>query len=373
MQNEAVQRWWGPRLPADRLDAREARRTLILCGLIVVYALAAQLVINAVDYRGATAVYGYAKYTSMLLVVSFGIGGAVHLAKIGLIEREPRPSRRLYRDFREHFLTQDRFVSVMLPLLFLPLFVPAFLNFKSMIPTIQPFAWDEILMRVDRALHFGVDPWRITHALAPSPWISYVINILYNMWFMLIWAFAFYFVIRSNRPADRFQYLITLLLCWILLGTVLATVFSSAGPCYYGRVVAGADPYMALMARLQDGDRDLMAVSGNVRIWALQVQETLWGLYASGNASSVGGISAFPSLHVSLSTLMALGAWRLSRPLGWTMAVYAAAIMFGSVHLGWHYAIDGYASIAGTFAIWHGVGWAMHRYGLDDAPVLPVA
>jgi hypothetical protein len=31
------------------------------------------------------------------------------------------------------------------------------------------------------------------------------------------------------------------------------------------------------------------------------------------------------------------------------------------VHLGWHYAIDGYAGIAGTYAIWRIAGWVLAR------------
>jgi membrane-associated phospholipid phosphatase len=37
---------------------------------------------------------------------------------------------------------------------------------------------------------------------------------------------------------------------------------------------------------------------------------------------------------------------------GWFFMAYAAVIMLGSVHLAWHYAIDGYAGIAIAFACW---------------------
>jgi hypothetical protein len=43
--------------------------------------------------------------------------------------------------------------------------------------------------------------------------------------------------------------------------------------------------------------------------------------------------------------------------------VFAAAIMIGSVHLGWHYAIDGYVGGLVATALWYATGRAISRYG----------
>jgi hypothetical protein len=37
-------------------------------------------------------------------------------------------------------------------------------------------------------------------------------------------------------------------------------------------------------------------------------------------------------------------------------------ILLGSVHLGWHYAIDAYAGILIAAAAWAGAGWATGWY-----------
>jgi hypothetical protein len=42
---------------------------------------------------------------------------------------------------------------------------------------------------------------------------------------------------------------------------------------------------------------------------------------------------------------------RSSRLLSCGFAIFGVLILIGSVHLGWHYAVDGYAAILGALAI----------------------
>src|SRR3546814_14370489 len=53
----------------------------------------------------------------------------------------------------------------------------------------------------------------------------------------------------------------------------------------------------------------------------------------------------------------------LPRAIGWG---FAALIYVGSIHLGWHYAVDGLAAAAATLAIWHGVDWYLTRRGSTE-------
>ncbi|HET9396791.1 MAG TPA: hypothetical protein VFO36_12100 [Nitrospiraceae bacterium] len=48
------------------------------------------------------------------------------------------------------------------------------------------------------------------------------------------------------------------------------------------------------------------------------------------------------------------------------MTLYAIAIMIGSVHLGWHYAIDGYAGAIGSILIWWMVGLCLRRWSYES-------
>ena len=85
-------------------------------------------------------------------------------------------------------------------------------------------------------------------------------------------------------------------------------------------------------------------------VWALGVQEGLWeGHMTDGR---LAGISAMPSMHVATSVLMALYASKHARWAGWLCWGFAALIMIGSVHLGWHYAVDGYFGALIAWCAW---------------------
>lgn len=372
--SRAAAHWWKVPLPAA-----ERKRLRVLAAVVLLYAALAQILALAVAGDTAPRLYALADHTVSVIGLSLGLVVLTHLCVTVL--KEPRSSalQRLWEDAKTHVLRRDRFLSLFVPMALLPLFIPAFLTFKSLIPDVHPFAFDAAFHTLDRALHFGTDPWRITHAVFGGDTATFLISFLYNLWFLLIWGAAFYAIIRLDRPVERFHYLCAMLACWIINGTVLAYVLSSAGPCYFGPLVSpiggpiggGADPYQPLMESLRAIDARLAAGSDWQRIWALEAQEALLAFHGTSDAVALGGISAMPSMHVSLSLVMAMGLWRLSRPLGAVMWVYAAAILIGSVHLGWHYAVDGYVAIVTTVLIWKALGRAIRRFGLDgtdDAP-----
>jgi hypothetical protein len=148
------------------------------------------------------------------------------------------------------------------------------------------------------------------------------------------------------------QYLLTFLLSWALFGSVLATLFSSAGPCYYGRLLGVADPYEPLMKYLWSV-KESYPVS-----WVLRLQENLWLGYTNEEISSFGGISAMPSMHVSSAFLFTIVGWRTHRYLGMLLGTIAVLVAIGCIHLGWHYAVDAYVAILLTWLLWWIVGRA---------------
>lgn len=59
-----------------------------------------------------------------------------------------------------------------------------------------------------------------------------------------------------------------------------------------------------------------------------------------------------PSMHVALVALYFFALRKKSNLTRWIVGGFALAILIGSVHLGYHYAIDGYVSILVTGLLW---------------------
>jgi membrane-associated phospholipid phosphatase len=102
----------------------------------------------------------------------------------------------------------------------------------------------------------------------------------------------------------------------------------------------------------------LALIDAETPLLALNVQKMLWSGYVSGQNI---GISAMPSMHLATTTLMACYAFQNSRALGWAMVGFLAVILVGSVALGWHYAVDGYAGIALALVCWRLAAMALRR------------
>lgn len=227
---------------------------------------------------------------------------------------------------------------------------------KLVIPNLQPFVWDSRLAEADMLLHGG-SPWELMQPFLGIPAVTSAISLIYLFWFMLMFG-AWVFWAMTDHP-QRMRFLISYMLCWILLGTLLATLLSSAGPMFYAEITGDNGLFREQMAYLR-------AVDQNSPLISLRIRDRLWHAYATGEISAGSGISAMPSLHVAIVTLYAISGWYVSRRVGVAMTLYAVVIFIGSIHLGWHYAVDGYVSIVLVAAIWYLVGKVLDRRHSQD-------
>ena len=302
------------------------------------------------------------------LVVYFWIGGCAYatfrMFWLALIDRAASPFGVLQNSFWQLLSDRNRIANGVNGLAAMLVFMSGFAVLKGSIAVLAPFSWDQTLAQVSKMLHFGHAPYEWLWWVVESPLAVHLLNLCYNFWFAVLVATVFSSVAAARDSLLRHQFLLSFMLVWLIGGFFFALAFSSAGPCYYARLGLG-DLYQPLMDALQSANQQYP-------IWALSTQERLWSGYA-GSPSGSMGISAFPSIHVATSVLFALYATRLSTSLGIVMWIFAAIIMLGSVLLGWHYGVDGYAGALISIAIWKVAGAALSRTmkawpatGMDD-------
>jgi hypothetical protein len=231
----------------------------------------------------------------------------------------------------------------------IPVFAVAFSFLKATIPAINPYTWDAFFTRWDYLLHGNNHPWQILQPFLGYPLVTAGINMLYNLWYLIMYVLLMLQVFDMRNRALRMRFLLSFLLTWIVLGNLAAIAFSSMGPCYNPGVAANTGPFATLMNYLNE-------TSNSVPVSTLELQRMLWESYQNNGATMGSGISAMPSMHVAIATLMALFGWQHSRGAGIGLTLYAVVVFVGSIHLAWHYALDGYVGALGAWLIWHTVG-----------------
>lgn len=254
-----------------------------------------------------------------------------------------RPLRALIQRVRAR--VTPRLVAGTALYLAIALFYGGFTYFKSVLPLVWPFHADVPLADLDAALHGGVDPWRLLHPLLGRQPVTRAIEMVYSaVWSLLVFAVPLLICTVRRHAGLRRRFLLTFLACWVLLGNVAALAFMSGGPMFYAQVTGDAGRYAELTGYLE--------FSRGLRHSAMGAGDYLWTLYQRGAPGFGSGISAFPSLHLAMATLFALTLRALHPRLAWLGYGFVVVILAGSVHLAWHYAVDGYASIAATLLFW---------------------
>lgn len=237
------------------------------------------------------------------------------------------------------------------PFLLMPLLFTAYGVLKMLMPVTRPFAWDGTFAALDRLLFLGKQPWVISHALLAHPLATMLLDRLYSLWVVLLSVAIVGFALFASAET-RARFFLSFTLTWLLLGLGGGYLLSSAGPCFAPLVGAdGAGEFAALRTSLGQ-----IASEGGFRINALHWQDTLWRAHVGRDYAFAMGISAMPSMHNAVAVLYALALGRarfVVRALAWG---FAALVFVGSVHLGWHYAVDGIVSAVAVVLIWALVG-----------------
>lgn len=228
-------------------------------------------------------------------------------------------------------------------ILFWP-FMDVFGWYKSRIDLSAPNLWDPAIVRLEGLLHFGRQPWEWLQPVLGHPVVTRALDLFYHQVYPAVILFVVIGFALAGTGVRRARYLVLFVVTWIVVGTIGGTVFASVGPCYYGLTFPDApDPFGPLMSYLQ-------TVHAVTPLAAIRSQNFLWAGHM-GLATPLG-VSAMPSVHVGLATLVMLAAF----DYGWWVRIpsvlFWLATLVGSVATGWHYAADGYAATLIVVAVW---------------------
>lgn len=319
-----------------RLIAARLRQDAWVYLAIAVYALFGMVVLYLTgnDEQAAYSAY-VTQWTIVFLVFMPLMAVAIDITSVVLRFRRRRALayRRMFSPRRMAHL----YAGVIL-LMATMLFQGTFTSLKNLFPILhEGFPYDRLQADADRWLHFGEDPWRLLYAYGQYDVVRVVLEWNYNVaWFAICFGALFFVVTSPRADAIRARYLALFLFVWIVCGNIIAGTFLSAGPAFYGAVTGDPGRFAAQLAFLQAGDWSNSAAA---------YQNYLWLLYQQKVPGLGSGISAFPSVHVALITMNALFLAEFSKRLAIVGVLYTLVVIASSVYLGWHYAIDGYASV----------------------------
>jgi len=285
--------------------------------------------------------FGNLRFYAMIALVVF-LGEAT----VRLIKDRP-DSPFAYFKSRTNWAWLPRRISASLPIAALALFMPAFSTMKSSIGKFSAFDWDATFIAWDRTLH-GTDPWLLLQPIMGFAEVTLAASTIYHLWFALIYFGPFLFGFYVADRALRLRFFLAFLGSWTVVGMVFATLFASVGPVF-------AEPILGI-GTFKDQTDYLAQANTIYPIAVVDVQAMLLEWYQAGDYGLGRGITAMPSMHVALAWLYVLAMWRIDRRLGIGFAVFFVGIMLSSVHLAYHYAVDGYVAMALVTVVWWGAG-----------------
>jgi hypothetical protein len=301
--------------------------------------------VNLADFGYLYLAYLFASFSMWLMTVACAAGWWITR------ERPSSPILAVHEWIRGRW-QRDFLISLFWPPVLFASLMISFNDFKQMILPVAGFRFDPLFADLDRLLALGHDPWRVTHFLFGSPTATWFLDKAYHGWFLpMVLGVMVCAVLPAASYRLRTQYMLSYIMTWIGVGSVIAFLLPAAGPCFYQPLVGPAPEFVALMDKLVADQAALGSPIG-----ALTIQEHLLSLHGVGPLTGGAGISAMPSVHNGLAILFAFAAFRINRKAGWAMTIYAGLIWIGSIHLGWHYAIDGIASLALSWGIWVAAG-----------------
>ena len=243
-------------------------------------------------------------------------------------------------------------------------FLPVFAILKPLIPYFNAYSWDQAFVDWDQALFGGYDAWQILQPALGYPIVTSGLALAYHAWFLLVYPFSLLMLVHPAARHINREYLFAYLTTWVGVGFFLAIAMSSVGPVFLEAIMGDPRfaPQMAYLERAAE----------SYPVPVLDVQANLLQQYLAEGPGKGTGISAMPSMHMAVCMLTWLAARHVSPKLARALFTFMMVIWIGSVHLAYHYAVDGLVSIIVVVAIWKG-SFALFRWWDSRNPAVSQA
>jgi len=236
-------------------------------------------------------------------VPGWGLFVLLHVATIAILVRlvfmRQEPADRVLR-----------FLSYWYPAFCL---LPLFVELSFLIHLVHPTDYDRSLELLDRQW-FGVDPVAWLQRSA-SPWLTDALQLAYASFYLFpLWLLLALYLSKRLRDFRKAQF--GMLLCFFLsyIGYFLVPAL---GPRFFSHEA----PQGSLISRF--------------------IQEMLNHFERAGSMRD-----AFPSGHAAVAVMVQWYAFRFFRLRGFWLLPLTAALIFSTVYLAYHYAVDVLAGIA---------------------------
>jgi membrane-associated phospholipid phosphatase len=215
----------------------------------------------------------------------------------------------------------------------------AYRNLKSFLPILTDGLHDRSLLELERVAALGSDPATILHQIMGTGVAAHALSVVY-LSFLIFVPISLGAALVWSRDLHRGLWYVTALGVNWILGAAVYFLLPTMGPIFVEPTLFAALP-----------------TTGVSELQAVLLAERADVIAGAQATAAVGGIAAFPSLHVSIAftaaaiaTLVGLPRWLSASLWGFFGLTTVATVYFG-----WHYVVDDVAGVAiGALAVWAG-------------------
>ncbi|WP_254185641.1 phosphatase PAP2 family protein [Nocardioides panacis] len=182
---------------------------------------------------------------------------------------------------------------------------------------------DRLLLGWDRWLFLGHSPAVLLHDLLGQGVATYVLVGVYESFSTLVSVSFVAAVVLPDRIRDGYAFITSFVCVWIL-GVASYYAIPSLGPFHSAPGEFAGLPHTLVQ------DTQTLYLAQRTRLLA---DPSAHDAFAQ--------VSAFASLHVGVTTVIVLMAWRLGlRRLAAVLTVFLCGTIVATVYLGWHFFVD---------------------------------